>query len=293
MKENYIRDWFWLILFLIKALIVSAWFNEGDQKSYIEVYEGITESISESLVYYLTKLNATVNVHFLLIYICKNLGLSKLLFSALSSFLLFFLWYTWLTNRLSYSKWYSFLILNTFYFDVLYFSAERLKIAVIFVGWFLIQRKFFFFITSVASHVQTLVLAPLWLHEKKSHGYLFILLTFLTLFFLSGYREYVLQKIVDYSGEFGGSISFKTVCLLIPLTLKRKLKLRFRLGLIAFFVILSFVVGDLRINIMIYLYLLVFVHHDYSKVIFFLLNGYFFFKTIGFLYNGYLFGTGF
>lgn len=151
-----------LFIFLY-SLAIGPFATEGDQIHYRKIYEAIgSMPITDAFAYYLMNLDSKEVVHFLLSWVFSSIGTEKDLFIALSNAVLAYL-STILLLRLNASKIIIFIIISSsFYFNVLYFSAERLKYGFIFFIWSLLylnNAKTFYFLafTSILSHAQMLI----------------------------------------------------------------------------------------------------------------------------------------
>lgn len=151
-----------LFIFLY-SIILSPYATDGDQIHYRYIYGEIGgQPFLEALAFYFINIDSKEVLHFLLSWLFSSLGFDKDFFVALSNaFLAYFA--AALFCKLNTLKIIAFVIITTsFYFNVLYFSAERLKYGFIFFIWSIIyinKAKSFYLLlfTSVMSHAQMLI----------------------------------------------------------------------------------------------------------------------------------------
>ena len=148
------------VLVFIYSLYVGQFATEGDQVTYRALYEKIGKlSFNEATSYYFHWINSREIVHFVFSFIFSSNGIDKDLFIAISNGVLAYVSAAVLL-QFNASKIIVFtIVLTSFYFNVLYFSAERLKFGFIFLMLSILfkDRKFLFYIlslTSIFSHVQ-------------------------------------------------------------------------------------------------------------------------------------------
>ncbi len=274
-----------------KILIVTNWFINGDQSSYIEAYQAIGTNLLASLLAYKSIIDSTPNLHFILAFVSKQIGIEKFWFSVLTSLFLAVIWANVILKFFTRNYLLTFLVLNSFYFDVLYFSAERLKVGIIFIGLFLLNKKSFNLILSIGGHLQTALLLPVFKIQFKKRFLIPIGIISALLIYKLDLYTYILYKIKGYFSDYGGEIPIKTIILALPLLLNRRIP---GLRWIAFYFILcGFILGDLRINIMLFLFLITMRHYNESRKLMVTFIVYFAFKSINFLSKGFLYGTGF
>lgn len=149
-------------LVLLLSLLIMPFYTEGDQSGYRKVYETLPDfGLTEGFLFYSRSLNSKEFVHFFLSWVASRF-VGKDLFIAFSNAILAY------AAMSLFLKWKAsvtiafLLILTNFYFLVLYFAAERLKFAFIFLVLSIIyidRIKRFFGIATLAiiSHVSVMI----------------------------------------------------------------------------------------------------------------------------------------
>ena len=209
----------WAFPALVMSLIVFPYVVTGDQEFYRSFYEGVAElPFAQGFDFYKSSLGTSEPGYFLLAYLFSGLISKDLLFSILN-FILFHQLFLWMLRNDVSRFLYPLCYLN-FYILVLAFSAERLKLSLLL---FLIGCcassvwRVLFFIASIFSHVQVLILIVLTqirkLYEVLSDlvlgrvGYGFLSLSILSLFMiivLFLLKGHIVSKLHAYIGVWGG-----------------------------------------------------------------------------------------
>ena len=151
------------IYIFIYSLIISPFATEGDQVHYRDIYEAIgSMGLLQAAGYYYLNLDSKEILHFIFSLVFSWLGVSKDLFVASSNGILAFVSAKMLINfRVNYLI-ITLIVGASFYFNVLYFSAERLKFGFIFFFWAMIYfrnvNKFFMLcMFSILGHLQLII----------------------------------------------------------------------------------------------------------------------------------------
>ncbi|RON06735.1 hypothetical protein BK659_20855 [Pseudomonas brassicacearum] len=214
-----LQAFLWAIPVFIGSLLVFPYCVLGDQEFYRNFYAGVVGlPIAEAFQFYKDSLGTSEPGYFFFSYTFAPLVHKDLLFSAVN-FLFFYHVFLWMlrndVSRILFPAFY----LN-FYLLVLAFSAERLKLSLLFflVGYALTGLfRYCFYAVSILAHVQTLML----LVATQTRRVLFILhrlslgrvgYGFLSLFFLMVgmalvlvvLREHIASKIGFYTEAWGG-----------------------------------------------------------------------------------------
>ena len=148
------------LLVFIYSLYVGQFATEGDQTIYRAVYEQIGKlSFKEAIIFYFATLSSKEIVHLGFSFIFSSNGIDKDVFIAISNAVLAYVSAAVLLQFNASKIIVVAIILTSFYFNVLYFSAERLKFGFIFLMLSILfrDRKVFFYIlslTSILSHAQ-------------------------------------------------------------------------------------------------------------------------------------------
>lgn len=154
-----IFPFFFAFYSFILSILLLPLYTDGDQAHYIRAYEGMRNlDLLDAFFYFKNELGSSEPVVFLIYYIASPF-LSKVLLVSFSNAVLgYCLGYLIARSRAT-PLVYPLFFLN-FYLLVLLFSAERLKFGIIFLGLYLIGKRFknFFAIFSILSHSQTLII---------------------------------------------------------------------------------------------------------------------------------------
>jgi len=148
------------LLVFIYSLYVGQFATEGDQIIYRAIYEQIGKlSFKEAILFYFQSLSSKEIVHIGFSFIFSSNGIDKDVFIAISNAVLAYVSAAVLLQFNASKIIVVAIILTSFYFNVLYFSAERLKFGFIFLMLSILfrDRKVLFYIlslTSVLSHAQ-------------------------------------------------------------------------------------------------------------------------------------------
>ena len=147
----------------VLTLAVAPYYISGDQRSYINSYDGIADlSLAEGFAFYAATLGSTEIVHYLLTWLTSGFGIEKNFVMAVSNALL-----AYFSMRV-FEKWRASvlvavaIVITNFYMFVLYFAAERLKFGFLFLSvsiLYLGQSKRFYMLVVLAVflHIQVLL----------------------------------------------------------------------------------------------------------------------------------------
>lgn len=203
-------------IFII-SLIFSNFYIDGDQRGYHQAYElvsglGFTDRWSEINSIYQSVITSAEYMHLIVLLIFGGIDVQKnLLMSVLNGILaaytvrLIFLWGGNLWIALV-------LVISNYYFYVLYFAAERLKLAILFLIFSLLCSKKTINFTvncffSIFSHLSViliyvgigLVVLTKFFKKNTPHNWLILILSILVvLFFLLWNWDYIIWKINTY-----------------------------------------------------------------------------------------------
>ena len=253
------------IITFIFSMIVSPYYTGGDQEYYIYFYEAIKDlGFIEGYLIYYGSLGAQEPFYYLLIFMFSRVVDKFLLMSLINAIMGYFLSYNLI--KLKVNKLIIYSLLLNYYFVVLMFSAERLKISLTLLLMVLTTKSIFKSLTLmlfvVLSHIQSILLLfviKFGLMKKKSR-FLFgknkirrsIIYIFITGVIVSAsyfMKDYVLLKFEVYNvnSEIENLIK-PIIFLLLSLFFAKQKKLKVFLSFmpILFF---SYLIGDERINI--------------------------------------------
>jgi len=267
-EKSIIHAYIFAGITFILSIYIFPYYISGDQLHYRLFYEEIKNfSIASGFIAYRNYLGASEPVYFFIVYFFSGLIEKDFLFSIINCCFAFFL----AKNMLKLRIWIPLLYISlfNFYFIVLLFSAERLKLSLLFFLIAILYKNSFkqytFLFLTVFSHFQSLVLVYVEkFNELKTQivhyfrqGNLFkIFLTIAVvvgfaavLFFMRGYLQ---DKLLAYSERGGIENIIKPIifCVLAMYYSKEKLLDVFLMFLPLIFS--SVIVGEERIVIFCY-----------------------------------------
>lgn len=281
----------------------------GDQIAYNIAYERMFgQSLVQAYQLYFASVSSLELVHFLLIWVFSNLGIPKLLLMSTLNVVLALLVFRNLA-RTRLNIWFSAsLVFINYYILVLFFSAERLKVAFIFFmfGLNLIGKKklqILAFLTSIISHFQMIIIYAastiLMLKIKRkiimtrSQLRFFLVFSFLLTCGIYVFGEHILNKFYYYVSYLSVTNMYKCfIFMLLSLPLTKK-----KLNIIASFsllMVIALIIGDIRVNMVAYL-LFTFYYSNASQGLRILLSPthfYFMYKGLVFLDSIRTYGVG-
>ena len=301
-SKNISSALFGLIAFII-SMFFFGYYTLGDQEHYRLFYSEINNySIADGFIAYRNYLGANEPVYFFIVYFLSHIFEKDVLFSIINGFFAFALAKVLLNLQIKPIILYSFLL--NFYFLVLLFSAERLKVSLMF---FLIAFLFkkpiynvFFLFLSILSHLQALILVYVqkFSQLKKefvkflNSGNLFkillaicIILGFISVIFVM--RGYLQDKLLAYSEKGGISNVIKPIVFFFFTLYYSKAKWHDIFFMFLPLILASIVVGEERIVIFcygIFMYYALQVKRGMNFGVF-ITNTYFIYKGIEFLLN--------
>lgn len=293
------------------SLYIFPYYTDGDQYHYIKFYEGIGEyGFKEAYSFYGSATGAQEPIYFFLVFLMHSVVEKEVLFSILNAVFVYFLTKLLLRERLY--PFIIFCLFFNFYFLVLFFSAERLKLAVLFavLGLYYEKKKYgtLFFIISLITHLQSIIL----IISLRMKGFLKLMKSFLAGNFMRMFivgaiiisvifvgfiylQNQIIYKLQVYS-ENGGFINIikPTILMLLTVFFNRKKTLLILLTNFPL-IIASILLGEERIVIFSYFIMLYHTHHLNRgfNVPVILTSCYFIYQGFGFLEQIIEFGDGF
>lgn len=307
-----------LLLFSITALgffisyLLSPYHYGGDQAHYTRVYDDIFGlDLLAANIAYISIIDSKEIIHFIVIWIGSNLGISKLLLmSAANALLYFLLMKLFLSMRVS-GLVALFVILTNYYIFTLFFTLEKLKFAIIFILIaILMMRKGKFYsgylFASVLSHFQALIFPISFFAASiasrsgvkisKSIYVLFFYLLSLSFFVSIGYffRDQILSKFSYYAtGSVYESVEnvIRAIFFMILTLIMSKNRKQTYFLFAPLIVMIAFVGGD-RLNMIAYFFFLFYAlqYHAGVSYILLLTSLYMLIKSILYIYGFYLSG---
>lgn len=217
--KRLIHAYLFAVITFFLSVYIFPYYIEGDQLHYRLFYEEISNfSIGPGFIAYRNYLGASEPVYFFIVYFLNGIVEKDLLFSIINGFFAFFLAKNMLRLKISIPLLYCTLL--NFYFVVLLFSAERLKLSLLF---FLIAilyknslKQYSFIALTILSHFQSLILVYVEkFNELKTQIVKYfkqgnVLKIFLTIGAVCGFvviifvmRGYLQDKLLAYSDRGG------------------------------------------------------------------------------------------
>lgn len=318
-KLSRLLQWLVLFAFLVLLFFTSIYFSRmhtnGDQVHYTKAYRLISGlGFTEALNTYRQIIFSYEPMHFFISWVGSNLGFDKIILMSILNVLLTSLAYKYLKGR-GYAYGLILLILLTnYYFFVIYFTLEKLKVAFIFLLLFLLIRKRFWLAlislaASLFAHFQMIILAALHINAgflsaiknatmpKKAFIKIAIYMAcagLLSLLLFQKYGSFIGAK-VQYYFNFSrsqGLLSLRSALIAFFLTFlgaeNKKKVIYYFIGLCICILFL----GSDRLNMFAYFGFLHYINPKriISKVSIVLLSGYLLYKTIMYLNLIYYFG---
>lgn len=308
--KNYLAAFFISGLFFLGSILIFPFFYGGDQIAYRGFYDEVVGlNLLEAFYFYREKLGTFEPVYFLFVYFCSMFFDKNIILSLVNFFLVYFV-VLWML-RVKVNPCIYLLLFPNFYLMVLFFSAERLKFAlVIFLLSFFFRGilRYFFQGISIFAHVQVVMLVVAersssfaFILKRVARGRLpyssfgFFVLLFFLFIFLFVMRNHILGKLPYYLDNGGFRSLVKPLLFMMAAVFYAKDE-KFKAFLSSFpLVLMSFFVGGERIVIFSYF---VFMYYGlrYNGGINFsvlLAGAYFSFRGIDFICRVLKFGDGF
>lgn len=274
MKYKLAIDIFVFVSAFIFSWLFAPFHFGGDAVHYNDAYNIVKDkSIIQAYLAYLTEVYSKELIHFLLIYLFSNMGIEKLLFTAILNASLATLLYRFMT-LLGFKWWVAILLLTTnYYLYALFFTLEKLKVAVFFgvlaiyarYIWNVVRIPVLFFVFSLLAHFQMFIIAGSHLFGKVAKFNFYTLRSLLVVFVLGVfsmlvlyyYGEFISYKLEAYlSSNFLNSLIDFLKIFLFGLVVFYFNKLKFSVFLSYFFLaVIAFFIGAERISMFAYAYL--------------------------------------
>lgn len=291
------------------TLLIKPYYTGGDQRYYTTAYAALSNlNLVEGAYFYFRTLASQEITHFVLSWIASRVMGHDVFIAILNAFFS----YTAVSLLL---KWHASLsmailiVLTNFYFLVFFFTAERLKVGIMFLALSIlyshrVKAFYFFSVVAMLAHVQVAVVyfaimlkgafesivAP----RLTKRALLSLIVAPLLLFPLIILREHIILKLPHYIGawDFFGVIRVGAFMILALFTTRKRVEL---VTLFAPVLMAAFLVGGHRIVLFGYfLFLYYGLQLKGGKNIYVLTtNVYFFYSSIEFLTNVLLHGHGF
>jgi hypothetical protein len=312
MKKDSLFVFCCVLGMFLYSYIINQYALFGDQLYYRKVYEYMqNKRLVEAYLFYNANLDSKEFIHFILSWMSSNLGIHKDIFISVVNSIFIYISVN-LMLKLNASKIIIVILLFTsFYFNVLYFSAERLKFGILFLlfSFYYIKynkRYYLFFLLSVLSHAQVFIVyismyfafAIKQFKKMVTTGYISYAFLFSLLVGILGFvavAPQIFHKINRYTDQ-GSIVGILKLVILLLLTLYYSKKDK---GMIFFtfipLIIVAGVIGAERTFILGYFVFLYFALQDNRGLNLGIvsLSIYTFIKSIDYLYKVIEFGDGF
>ena len=298
-----------LIVFAL-SLLISPHYMLGDQEIYRRFFEILpTLSFADGFIHYSQTLTSIEPGYYTISWIFSRFLEKDLFISILNAILAFYSMQLLIRWRASIYVAAS-IVLTNFYFYVLFFAAERLKVSFIFLTMALVYvngSKFYFLsVLSVISHIQILAVYVMLLFREfliefiriitsvkiKKYFLIGLIAFFLTLVVMSG------QIIEKLSAYVVIGFDIQSVYKLLVFYFMTLVYSRNRSDVTILFIplfIAALMIGDERINMFgyfVFLYYAIPINKGFNMGVV-LTSAYFFYKTIIFVHNIIVSGDGF
>jgi len=309
---NIKKIFFFKISIIVYIFLFSLYFLHiytlGDQKAYISFWNNIVEfNFIDGFSYYHAALSSYEIGYYSIVYLFSNiLNLDKNIFISLSNVVLAFLVFKFfIINKVD--KFLAFIfVISNFYILVLYFSAERLKFAIIFLLLVLLikSKNLFYFFVPLSFHLSIAIIYVVTLSKEIIYNLLKFKIKKQALIFIFGlffmfvlFNIQIFYKISSYWDTYGGPFEWiKTfIFYILVLLYTPKIKI-FEVSCIFLTLSLfSIIVGDIRVNMFSYIFFLYYfiIYERVKSIPFLAIYFYFMIKGLFFLYQILLYGDGF
>jgi hypothetical protein len=208
-KNKLIKIIFSIIIFFITYSIIG-FYQFGDQFHYRLFYTNLYGiSLSDAFILAKSSISSIEPIYIIISWISSNLNIEKDLVMSLSNaILVYYAIAVMQLKKFNVSFLIIILIILNFYFIILFFAAERLRFAILFMFMATINTKksAMYILLSITSHVQMLILYLFVLFKniafkiktlyKFSFKTLFIMLSLIIILFL--FKDYIIDKVSYY-----------------------------------------------------------------------------------------------
>lgn len=294
------------------TLLIMPYYVGGDQIAYKKEYNGIQNlNIVSAYLYYHSSIGSFELIHFLFSWIASNIGISKdifiAFFNSLFVYILVLLMEKWKVSIIVMIA----IVFFNFYLIVLYFSAERLKIGIIFLMLSVLyydnlKKSILFSFLAVLTHMQLIIIYASILFKEfylnilkvistgkiSKNIIIFIIIFIIPIFIL---QKELINKLLTFTTFSVGIEDFFKTGLFFILSLIYSKNKKETLLIFTVLLISISIVGDTRINIMsyfIFLYYALQINHGLNMGII-ITSLYFGYTSIEFMSNIFMYGNGF
>jgi hypothetical protein len=307
-KYNIIKIILPFIIFLL-TLYISPFFVNGDQYHYNLTYNEVKNlNFIQGFFYYHHNIASFEPVYYIIINLSSEF-ISRVIFIALSNAFLAYLIILYLERYKVSITVIIILILTNYYLIVLYFSAERLKFAFLFLFLALLAKNYrnktIILVLSVTTHIQMFILflslifkklmnviQQILIRNKMNKKYLFYFILSIVVLLLM--QNQIICKFNSYFHKSSFTFPYKILIFFSMTMLYTRNKLEVLSIFFVLFVAILFL-GEGRINIFGYCIFLYYAL-QYNRGInigIFLTSSYYTYQTILFVNNIFLTGDGY
>ncbi len=307
-KYSVAKKFIAVAVFLL-SMLISPFYTGGDQEWYIKTYDDMAGlGLVDAFVLYKGYLGTAEFVHFFFIWLGSSLHIEKDLLMAIFNAIFAYLSMSFFETRKASVIVAMLIVLTNLYFMVLYFAAERLKFAFIFLAAALlfIDRPKRFYVTailSVLAHIEAIVVFGSMFFVKISKRFLAgkipkstLTIIAISLIPLSLLASQIYTKFSIHSQHESRTVlDFARIFLFLALALLYSKDKRETLLLFIPLVVAIFLLDPNRLNMLGYFAFLYYALHyrgGWNAGVL-LTSVYFVFATFKFVTNIFFFGNGF
>lgn len=268
-----------LFIFILSVFFVSYYFSNfdmaGDQVHYHKAYEKVKGfGYFKAMAQYRTVIFSFEPIHFSVVWIASNLGLSKSFFMSILNTMFVFLCYKYLTKRKFKFGYIILLLFTNYYLYVMYFTLEKLKVAFILLMVFLLYKDKFkkpllLFLLPVFTHFQMALLyfaaiaakyikfsKKIVIRVKRTPRYFLYAIAFITFALIVRilFSSFIMAKVLFYF-KFSRGEGFKALINLAVIFMGTYFCTDRKKEVVIFYIIFSFFIlllGSDRLNMFVY-----------------------------------------
>lgn len=269
-QKEYLLTIILASFFFLISYLISPFHINGDQIHYTKAYTLVkNKDLMSASVAYVSAIYSFEPIHFFLIWVFSNLGVSKIFLMSLSNSILCVLFTKYLFTKTSNYFFIFVLVITSYYLYVFCFTLEKLKFSIIFMLGFLVYRRRILLLLSLLSHFQMLIAIFVFGASSYVSGFSakinfkisskvflqFILVSLVAFLIFVLYSEYIYSKISFYMsqdsvGKFISLVpSIVMTAYLWYMSQYKKIEILI-LGIII--CIFIFIIGPERINMLMY-----------------------------------------
>ena len=157
-SKNILISLLYAVFVAVFSYFMYAVYIGQDLKLYAYYYNNLpNKTLSEAFLFYRNTLGSKEPVYFIITFLAHDLVSKEVLMSLSNSFLAYFISRLILNANINILVW--FMVVTNYYLWVLYLPAERLKFGLMFILAAILysRRRYFFYLLSVMSHIQSFI----------------------------------------------------------------------------------------------------------------------------------------